>query len=168
MVQTFSRSRFEPVRQGLFCIDDDKRIDAAAGSRAGKADQPTGRVFAEIHREMRDDQKMEGLRDLAGLCVVLGQRFILIAQVLLQHVLHVYGEVRQALVDLRRLGPDAVIDEPVIVVRQVHEGREVFAATDGVDDRAANLARRHRGPRAQEQALQCIDGGRLPGVVSAK
>ena len=40
------------------------------------------------------------LGDLAGLGVVLLDRLVLVAQVLLDHVLHVRGEVGQPLLDL--------------------------------------------------------------------
>ena len=46
----------------------------------------------------------------------------------------------QALVDVRGLGPDAAIDQRLFVIGEVHEGREILAAADRVDDGAACLA----------------------------
>ena len=155
------------MRRRLLGIHDDERIDAAARPGTRQADEPARRVLAEVDREMRDDQEVKRLRDLAGLSVVLGQGFVLIAQILLQHVFHVNREVREPFVDLRRLGPDAAIDELFVVVGQVHEGGEIFAAANRIDNGATNLAGGHRGPAAQQQRLKRIDGGRLAFVVRA-
>ena len=81
-------------------------------------------------------------------------RLELVAQVLLDDVLHVLGEVGQPLLDVRRLGPDPVGDEQFVIVAQVHEGGEVLAQADRVDDRVPHLARRHRREVAQHQRLE--------------
>ena len=57
------------------------------------------------------------------------------------------------------LGPDAAGDELLVVVGQVHEGGEVLAQADRVDDREADLARRHRGEQPQHHRLQRVNRG---------
>ena len=83
-------------------------------------------ALGEVGREVGDHQNAERLGDLAGLGVVLLDRLELVAQVLLDHVLHVLGQVGQPLLDVLRLGPDAAGDERLVVVGQVHEGGEVL------------------------------------------
>ena len=51
-------------------------------------------------------------------------------------------QVGQSLLDVGRLGPDAAADKRLVVVGQVHEGGEVLAQADRVDDGEAHLARR--------------------------
>ena len=77
----------------------------------------------KFDREVGDDQDAVRLGHLAGLRVVLLDRLELVAQVLLDHVLHVLGQVGQPLLDVLRLGPDAAGDELLVVVGQVHEAR---------------------------------------------
>ena len=74
------------------------------------------------------------------------------------------GEVGQPLLDVLRLGPDAVGDQELVVVGQVHERGEVLAQADRVDDREADLAGRDRGQVAEHQRLQQLDRLVLAGV----
>ena len=71
--------------------------------------------IVEVGREVGDHQDPERLGDLAGHGVVFLDRLVLIAQVLLDHVLHVFGEIGQALLDVLRLGPDAAGDQELVI-----------------------------------------------------
>ncbi len=122
-------------------VEQDQRVDAAPRPAVDDADQPPDGVVVEVGREVGDDQDPERLGDLAGHRVVFLDRLELVAQVLLDHVLHVLGQVGQPLLDVGRLGPDAVGDQELVVVAQVHEGGEVLAQADRVDDGEADLAR---------------------------
>ena len=141
----------EPGRQAELRIVHDKRIDAAPCAAVDDADQTAQRGLVEIGREVGDDQDAERLGDLAGHRVVLFDRLELVAQVFLDHVLHVLGEIGQPLLDVLRLGPDAVGDQELVVIAQMHERGEVFTQADRIDDRVADLARRHRGEVAQHE-----------------
>jgi hypothetical protein len=77
----------------------------------------------------------------------------------------VRGQVGEALVDVRRLGPDTAIDERFLMIGQVHEGGKVFAAPDRVNDGAARLAGGQRGPAAHEERLQGEDGAGLAFIL---
>ena len=110
-------------RQPQLAIDADERVDAAARAALDDAHQlPRGR-FAEVRREVGDHQHVERLGHFAGLGVVFVDRRELVAEIFLQHRLHVVGEPRELLFDLPRLGPDAAGDELLVVVGQVHERR---------------------------------------------
>ncbi len=113
--------------------------------------------LVEIGREVGDDQDPERLGDLAGHRVVLFDGLKLVAQVLLDHVLHVLGEIGQPLLDVLRLGPDPVGDQELVIIAQVHECGEVFAEADRIDDGVADLARRHRGEIAEHERLKQQD-----------
>ena len=123
------------------CRAEDQRRRRTA-RRSGRCGQPLGGRLAEVGREVGDDQDAERLGHLAGLGVVFLDRLELVAQVLLDDVLHVLGQVGEPLLDLLRLGPDPAGDQHLVVVGQVHEGGEVLAQADGVDDREPHLARR--------------------------
>ena len=104
--------------------------------------------------EVGDDQHAVGLGDLLGDGVVLLDRGVLVAQVLLRHRLHVDGQVGQPLLDLARVGPDLVGHERTVEVGQVHERAEVAADADRVDDREPDLARRQAGQQAEHRRLE--------------
>ena len=55
------------------------------------------------------------------------------------------------------VGPDAAGHQLFVEIGQVHEGGEVVAQPDRIDDREADLARRHGGQQPQHRALQEID-----------
>ena len=96
------------------------------GAAGGDAQQALGGGLAEVRREIRDDQEVILLRDLARLLVVLGDRRVLVAQIHLDDLLHVLVQVGQPLLDLARLRPDAAVDELLLVVGQVHDAGEVL------------------------------------------
>ena len=82
----------------------------------------------------------------------------LVAEVLLDDVLHVLGQVGQPLLDVRAVGPDARADQGLVVVGQVHEAGEVLAQPDRVDDREAHPPGRQRGQQPGHDRLQERDG----------
>ena len=154
----------EARRQAELRIVHHQGIDAAPRAAVDDADQAAQRGVVEIGREVGDDQDPERLGDLAGHRVVLFDRLELVAQVLLDHVLHVLGEIGQLLLDVLRLGPDAVGDQKLVVIAQMHERGEILAQADRVDDGVADLARRHGGQVAQHERLEQLDRLVLAGV----
>ena len=144
----------EARRQAELRVEHDQGINTAPRTAVDDADQPPQGGVVEIGREVGDDQDPERLGDLAGHRVVLLDRLELVAQILLDHVLHVLGQIGQPLLDVLRLGPDPVGDQQLVIVAQVHEGGEILAQADRIDDGEAHLARRHRGQVAQHQRLQ--------------
>ena len=124
-------------------VDAQQHEHAAAGAAGHDALQPLRGRFREIGGKVGHHQHAVRLGHLAGKRVVLLDRLELLAQVDLDDVLHVLGQVGQTLLDVRRVGPDAAGDELLVVVGQVHEGREVLAQPHRIDDREADLARRH-------------------------
>ena len=147
----FQLLELEARRQAELGVEHHQGVDAAPRAAVDDADQPPQRGVVEIGREVGDDQDPERLGDLAGHRVVFLDRLELVAQVLLDHVLHVLGEIGQPLLDVLRLGPDPVGDQQLVVVAQVHEGGEVLAQADRIDDGEPHLARRNRGQVAQHQ-----------------
>ena len=85
------------------------------------------RGIVEVGRKVGDNQDPERLGDLAGHRVVFLDGLELVAQVFLDHVLHVLGQIGQALLDVLGLGPDPVGDQQLVIVSQVHERREILA-----------------------------------------
>ena len=131
----------EVGRQLLLRVDRDDRGNAAAGSGGGNADQAAGGGFCEVGREVGHHDKAIRLRHLRIL-VVGTDRCILVAEILLNHKLHLLCDVGEPLLDLRGLSPDATVHQQLVVVSQMHETSEVFAETDWIDDRKPGLAGR--------------------------
>ena len=148
-------------------VEQDQGVDAAPRPAVDDADQPPDGVVVEVGREVGDDEDPERLGDLAGHRVVFLDRLELVAQVLLDHVLHVLGQVGQPLLDVGRLGPDPAGDQELVVVGQVHEGGEVLAQADRVDDREADLAGRDRRSGSGASAPGAGDGLVLAAVGGA-
>ena len=90
--------------------------------------------------------------------VILLDGLELVAQVLLDDVFHVPGQVRQPLLDVRGLGPDAAGDQGLVKVGQVHEGGEVLAQANRIDDGEPHLPGRKGGQVAQHECLQRLHG----------
>ena len=106
---------------------------------AAIAGQPGRRLLVEAGREVGDDQDPVRLGHLAGHGVVLLDRGVFVAEVLLGDLLHVRGEVGQPLVDLPGVGPDLAGDERLVEVGQVHERAKFRPMPIGVDDREPDL-----------------------------
>ena len=103
------------------------------------------------------DAWKQRLRDL-GVGVVGGDRLVFVAEGLLDHQLHVLGDVGKTLFDLLRFGPDPAGDEQLVVVGEVHESGEVLAEAEWVDDRESGLAGGHARGDPQRQAAAERDG----------
>src|SRR5262249_57556048 len=85
--------------------------------------------------------------DRAGHRVRCLDRVELVAQVFLDDVLHVIGQVGQPLLDVGPLGPDAVGDQQLVIVAQVHEGGEVVAQAGRAAVSVADVTHRARCER---------------------
>ena len=58
--------------------------------------------------------------------IVFRQGFVFIAEIHLSDLLHVLGEILEALFDLTGLGPDPSIHQLIVVVCQMHEPRKAL------------------------------------------
>ncbi len=154
----FQVGQGETLGHGLAHIGQDQGVDAATSAAGRQADEAASGFRREIDREVGHHQDAKRLRHLPGLPVVFLQRLVAIAQVFLQDVFHVRGQVGEALVDVGGFGPDAAGDELLLVVGQVHEGGEILAAADRVHDGEAHFARRQPGQEAHHQGLDAGDG----------
>ena len=134
-------------------IHAQQRENAATRTAGHDALQPMGRHFGEIGGKIGHHQHAVRLRHLPGKTVVLLDRLELVAQIDLDDVLHVVGQVGQPLLDVAGVGPDAAGHQLLVVIGQVHEGGEVFAQPDRIEDREADFARRHRRQHAQHDRL---------------
>ncbi len=141
-------------RQRELGVQRDQGVDAAAGPGADDAHQPSGGRLVEAGRKIGHDQHPKRLGHLAGIGVVLLDRLEFVAQVFLDHIFHVSLKVRQALVEMRRLGPDPAGDEQLVVIGQVHERRKVLAQPDRVEDGESDLAGRDGGEEPKHERLE--------------
>ena len=140
--------------QGQLGVQRDQGVDAAPSPGADDADQPSGGRLVEGGREIGHDQHPERFGHLAGIGVVLLDCLEFVAQVLLDHVFHVGLEVRQALIDVRRLGPDPAGDKKLVVIGKVHERRKVLPQPDRVEDGEPDLAGRNGGEEPKHERLE--------------
>src|SRR5207247_1449582 len=117
---------------------------------------PRGRL-AESGGKIRDDQKVIFFGHAAGLQVVLGDRRELVAQVHLDDLFDVFAEFAKPLVDLLALGPDAAVDDALLVIGDMHEAGEVFAEADGVEDGKGDLPGRRGREEAKDDVVDRAD-----------
>ena len=123
----FEVGQLEIARHGGLGVDAQHDEHAAAGAAGHDAlDALHGRL-GEIGRKVGHHQHAIRLGHLAGKGVVLLDRVELLAEVHLDDVLHVLGQIGQALLDVDGVGPDAAGHQLLVEVGQVHEGREVVA-----------------------------------------
>ena len=134
----------------------------------GDAQQPAGRVLAEVGGEVEDDQEAVGLRDLACLGVVLLDGGILVAQVLLDNILHVLSEFGQALLDVRGLAPSAVGNQLFVIVGQAHEGGHILAQTDGIYESEAEGSGGNSGEETEEERLNRCNSFSVAAAIGAE
>jgi len=147
----------ELARQGQRRVAAQQRVDAAAGAAGHDARQPACGRLREIGREVGHHQDPVRLRQLPGRLVELVEGGELVAQIHLDHVLHVLRQLPETPLDVGRLGPDPAGHKLLVVVRQVHEGGEVLAQPDRVQDQESHLARRERREHAEHHALDRLD-----------
>src|SRR5262249_20936619 len=139
-------------------IDADERVDATAGAAVDDAHEPANRLGREVERKVGDHQDAIRLCHLASVDVVLFDRLKLVAEVLLDDVIHVHGQVCHARLDVGSFSPDAAGDQGLVVIGQVHERGEVPSQPHRVDDGEACLARRQTGQQAEHHRLEYLGG----------
>ena len=150
----------EPGGHDLLRVDGDDDVHAAARPRRGDAGEPPGTRLGEVGRKVRDADELVGFRDLR-VGVVVADRRVLVAEILLNDDLHLLGDVAELLLDQRRFGPDAAGHQQLVVVGQVHEAGELLAEPEGVDDCEPGLSRGNAGGDPQHQRLHEPGGGLL-------
>ena len=161
----FQLLQLETRWQGEFGIEREQCINAAPRSRADDAHQPPRGGLVEVAGKVGHDQHSERLGHLAGVGVVFLDRLELIAQVLLDHIFHVSLKVGEPLLDVRRLGPDPAGDQELVIIGQVHEGREVLSQPDRVEDGESDLAGRNGREEPKHECLEQLDRLTLGGVA---
>ena len=143
-------------------IDAQQDEHATAGPAGHDALQSLHGRLGKVRRKIGDDQNAVRLGHLAGKGIVIKDRLELVAEIDLDHVFHVLRQVGQSLLDVVGVGPDAAGDELLVEVGQVHEGGKVLAQAHRVEDRKADLARRHRRQQPQHRGLERLDGRPRP------
>ena len=146
----FGKPRWHRTRR----VTQQQQMHAAAGTALQDAGEPARGVVAQARREVGHHDDAQRLGKLPGLGVVVCDGRVLVAQVLLDHRLHVLGEIRQLLLDVTRLGPDSLAGQLLHLVSQMHEAREALAQSHGIDEREAHLARGRLHQQSHRGSLQ--------------
>ncbi len=131
--------------------------DSAARSALGDALEPLRSDITEGGREVGHDEEMIFFGNASGLLVVLGDGFVLVAQVHLDDFLDVLALFGQPFLDLVALGPDAAVDETLLVIAEMHQAGEVLPEAYRIDDGEAELAGRGGRKQAQDDVVQGTD-----------
>ena len=76
-----------------------------------------------------------------------------------------FVEQGELLFDLRGLRPDAAVDEPLLVIGEVHEAGEILPQLDGINDGERNFSRRRNGEQAEDDGVERGDDFRATGVL---
>ena len=150
----------EACRKRRAQVAQQQHMHAAARAALQDAREALGGLVGDVHREVRHHQEAIRLGDLARLLVVRLDGGVLVAQVLLDHRLHVLGEVGQALLDVLGVRPDAVGDQELHLVGQVHEPGEALPQSHGIHEREARLA---GGDRHQDPAHRVLQDAQAVG-----
>ena len=129
-------------------------MHAATGAALQNACEALGGLVGNIHREVRHHQEAIGLSNLAGLFVVCLNRWVLVAQVLLNDRLHVLSEVRKSLLNVTHISPDSISDQQFHLVCQVHEPGETLAEPHWVHEDEACFASGNGNQESGNRVLQ--------------
>ena len=135
-------------------VAQEQHVHAAARAALQDAGEALGGLVGDVHREVRHHQEPVRLGDLARLLVVRLDGGVLVAQVLLDHRLHVLGEVGQPLLDVLGVRPDAVGDQELHLVGQVHEPGKALPEANRVDEGEARLSGGNRHQDPADRVLQ--------------
>ena len=117
----FEIGQVEVARQLDFRIGAEQRVHAALRAASHDTQQPLGSFFRKTRGEVRNNQDVKRFGNLARVGVVLVDRLELVSQIRLNHVFHVFRQIRQPLRDMRTLRPNAMRHEFLVIVRQVHK-----------------------------------------------
>ena len=147
----------DPCGHLLPAVIGDQGVHAAPRAAVYDAGQAARGLFTDARGEVRHDQEPVRLCQRTGLAVVLLDRLKLVAEVLLDDVLHVIGQVLQLLLDLDYLGPDPSAHQGLPIVAGVHESGEALAQARGIDQGEADPARRQRGKQPDHHGPQGLD-----------
>src|SRR5208282_1717287 len=109
----------ETLGQGVAPVPMNQREHAAAGAAGGDVDEAAAGRFAEVHREIGNDEEMIFLGDAAGLGVVFRDRFVFVAEIHLDDLLHVFVQLRQLFLELGGLRPNPAVDVAFLIIGQV-------------------------------------------------
>ena len=155
-------------RQRRPLVPLNERVNAAARPARGDVAEPARGGVAEVHRERGDDEEMIFLRDGAGLGVVFGDGGIFVAEIHLDDFLHVLVQLRELLLELRRLRPDAAVDRTLLVIREVHQRGKVLAESDRIENGKAQFSRRRGGEQPEDDIVDRGDGFTAAGLTGFK
>ena len=141
----------------------EEEIDPAARAAGGDAKQSLRRGLAEGGGKSGNHDKAVLFRDGAGMRVVVIEGREFIPEVHLDHLLDVLVQLGQALLDLRGLGPDAAMDQALLIITQMHQAGEIPAEADGIDEGKDGPSGRVRGKQAEDDLVDGFRG--LRGVA---
>ena len=89
----------------------DQSVNTASCATGRYPEQLAGCRFGKVNREIRDDEEMIFLGDVAGLLVVFGDIRVFIAEIHLDDFFHVLIELGEPFFELLRLRPDSPVDQ---------------------------------------------------------
>ena len=131
-------------------------MHAAALARAQNRDHARRGLLAEISRKISANQEAVGLGDFAGRIVVRIDVVELVAQILLDHRLHVLGDVNEPLLDRARISPNPLANQLLEFVAEMHECSKTLAERHWIDEGEAHLRRRDRNQDSTDQRLHRV------------
>ena len=122
----------------------------------------TRETFAARLREPRwkigEHDHTQWLRQLARLLIKLRDRGEFIAQKFLNDRLDIFREIRQLLLNVARLAPDALADKRLHFIGEMHEARETLTKANRIEEIETYLAWRNLREQAKRGALKKFDG----------
>ena len=118
-----------------------QRVHTASRTARNNAQQALRGLVGKAGGEIGHDQHVKRFRDLARVPVVVVDRVEFVAEVRLNHVLHVLGQVDQPLLNVGGFGPDPVVHQRLVEIGEVHEGGEILPPPHGVDDGELHFGR---------------------------
>ena len=141
----------DAIRQRGLSIAQQNHVHAATLARAQNRVQARRRLFAETRWEIGTNQESIRLCDFARSIVVRIDVFEFVAQVLLNHRFHVLGEINQSLLDRARIRPNALANEQLKLIAEMHKRRETLAESNRINKGESRLGRRNRNEDSREE-----------------
>jgi hypothetical protein len=142
--------------RSLALVPMNQSINAATGAAGRDAVEPAHGGLSKVGGKVGDNDEVIFFGDIPGGGVVIGDGFVLIAQIHLDDLFHVLVKVGETLFDLSWLCPDTPVDDIVLVIGEVHDGGEVLAKGDRVDNGEAHFTGGRGGKEPEDRV---VDGG---------
>ncbi len=122
------------IRRGLPQVALDEQVDPAARPAGGDGKQAFRGGVAEGGGKPGDHHEPVFFGDGARLFVVFRDVGELVAEIHLDDFFDVLVDFREPLFDMGALGPDPVMDQGFLVIREMHQPGEVLAKAHRIDE----------------------------------